>query len=376
MKAVTASQILIGEKWHSDLSLLVTDGKILSISKTDELPANIELQQLEEGYLAPGFFDIQVNGGGDILLNDLPSPENLLIVEKAHRQFGSTSILPTLITDLPDKMKLMAASIEEVRQKGHVGIRGVHFEGPFINAKRKGVHHAPFIRKAEETFLDLLDEYQLGACLVTLAPEEVPIDFINELIKRNVIVAIGHTEADYETCLTAIDNGVTGFTHLFNAMPAFLSREPGPVGAAFQSQKTFSGVIADGHHIHPATLKSAITLLTPNRAMLVTDAMPPVGGKSNNFRLEDMDISVKNGKCVTKDGTLAGAAISMEDTVNYVTDELGFSLSSALLMASRTPATFMNLSDQIGSFKAGADADCVLLNSAGKIQKVYRGTDF
>ena len=196
------------------------------------------------------------------------------------------------------------------------------------------------------------------------------------MIKRNVVVSIGHTEADYETCMSAIENGVTGFTHLFNAMPAFLSREPGPVGAAFQSQATFSGVIADGHHIHPVTLKSAITILTPNRAMLVTDAMPPVGGKRSNFSLEDLDISAENGKCVTRDGTLAGAAISMEDAVNYVTYQLDFPLSSALLMASRTPATFMNLSDQIGSFKAGADADCVLLNSVGKIQKVYRGTDF
>ena len=376
MKAVTASQILIGEKWHTDFCLLVSDGTVHSICKTDELPANTDLQHFGDGYLAPGFFDIQVNGGGDVLLNDLPSPENLLVVEEAHRQFGSTSILPTLITDQPDKMKRMAVSVEEVRQRGHLGIRGVHFEGPFINAKRKGVHHAPFIRKAEETFLDLLDEYQLGACLVTLAPEEVPIDFINELIKRNVVVAIGHTEANYETCLRAIEIGATGFTHLFNAMPAFLSREPGPVGAAFQTQGTFAGVIADGHHIHAATLKSAITLLTPNRAMLVTDAMPPVGGKSSNFTLEDLDISVENGKCVTKDGTLAGAAISMEDAVNYVTDELDFPLSSALLMASRTPATFMNLSDQIGNFKVGADADCVLLDSAGKIQKVYRGTDF
>ncbi len=375
MKAVTATHILVDDTWQKETCLLVEGGVIHSVLTLSELPPNLELEDLGDGFLAPGFFDIQVNGGGDILINDDPSPENILTVANAHLRFGSTSILPTLITDQFDKMKQMAESVAALRDQGHSGIRGIHFEGPFINEKRKGVHHASYIRNPEEAFIDLVDQYDFGVCLVTLAPEKVPADFLKELIKRNAVVSIGHTEADYDTCLNAIGMGVTGFTHLFNAMPAFLSRAPGPIGAAFQSKDIYAGVIADGHHIHPASLKSALSLLTPRRSILVTDAMPPVGGKKDQFILEDLEVLVCDGKCVTNNGTLAGAAISMEDAVRYVVRELGLPLSDAVIMASQTPARFMGLSDQIGSFKNGTDADFVLLNSAGKIQSVHKDSD-
>jgi len=376
MIAVTAKYILQENTWVKGCALLIDKGKIQAVPSIDQLECTTEIRDFGDVYLAPGLFDIQVNGGGDILLNDEPTAAGLLRIAKAHQQFGTTSLLPTLITDNSNTMRRAAEAVTEARLKGHQQIKGLHFEGPFLNMDRKGVHHAPYIRKAERSFLDLLDELDLGAVLVTLAPENVPTDFIEELLKRDVIISMGHTAADYKIAKAAINQGVTGLTHLFNAMPPFLSREPGPIGVAFEDERTFASVIADGHHIHPSSLKSTLQLLEADRAILITDAMPPVGGNQQHFTLMDLDVVVENGRCQTADGTLAGACISMWDAIQYCQKTLGLPLQDCLKMASLTPARFMGLDHQIGKLEAGFDADFICFSANTDLISNHLASEF
>ncbi|MBO6824596.1 MAG: N-acetylglucosamine-6-phosphate deacetylase [Sneathiella sp.] len=376
MIAVTAKHILIGGQWVSDQALLIENGKISAIRDRTQIASGIELKDFGDTYLAPGLFDIQVNGGGDVLLNDEPTVGGLLAIAKAHQKFGTTSLLPTLITDTFETMRQAAAAVAEARAQGRHQIKGIHFEGPFLNTARKGVHHAPYIREFENRFLDLLDEFDLGAVLVTLAPENVPPEFIKGLRARDVVLSMGHTTANFETAKAAITQGVTGLTHLFNAMPPFLSREPGPIGAAFEDTRSFASVIADGHHIHPSTLKTALQLLGPDRSILITDAMPPVGGMGSGFKLMDLDILVEDGRCQTADGTLAGACISMWDAVQYCRQTLNFSIEDCLQMASATPARFMGLGSQIGTLQQGYDADFICFSPDGRILNTHLATEF
>jgi N-acetylglucosamine-6-phosphate deacetylase len=370
LKAYTAEKILIDDQWQDNYAVLVDHGKIQQLCPLNACPSDYQLIDLGSGYLAPGLFDIQVNGGGGILINDAPNMDTLIAVASTHKAFGVTSILPTLITDSFDKMQAMANAVSQARQHGYRGIRGVHFEGPFISTERKGIHNANHIRPEENQFLDLLDNHELGAVLVTLAPEKISDSFLVELIDRKVIVSAGHTDCTYEQAMNTISKGITGFTHLFNAMPPMLSRAPGPVGAAFTEKATFASVIADGHHVHAASLKTAYSALTDTRMMLISDAMPTVGSQLTQFKLGIKDIYLNDGRLQSENGTLAGAAISLQNAVQYCVETLGFNLNSACKMGSQTPARFMGLDKTIGTLQSGADAEFVLLKPLGEIKEV------
>ncbi|GLQ06947.1 N-acetylglucosamine-6-phosphate deacetylase [Sneathiella chinensis] len=361
MKAVTAQHILQDGQWRKDTALLVSSGRIADVVALQDIPAETPCQDFGPGFLAPGFFDVQVNGGGGVLLNDRPDPDGIRTVANAHRKHGTTSLLPTLITDCWDVMQRMADAICEARQQGIPGIRGVHFEGPYLNPDRKGVHDPAHIRAFEEKFIDLISAPDLGAVLVTLAPEKAAPDFIGALVAAGATVAAGHTNATYEQTRAAMQAGLTGFTHLYNAMPPFLSREPGVIGAALESDAGFCGLIVDGFHVHAATLKAAIRAKSASRMMLVTDAMPPAGSNLKTFRLGGQEIHVSNGRCHTADGTLAGSSLTMDEAVWNACDMLQASLAEAVIMASATPAAFMGLDHQIGQLKPGLAADILFM---------------
>lgn len=218
MKALIAKNTLIEGQWQRNLAVILKDGKILSISGIHQLDPQIPIEEFSEDYLIPGFFDIQVNGGGGVLLNDEPNVEGIRTVAAAHRQFGTTSLLPTLISDSWDIMQRMAAAVEDARSLNIPGIRGVHFEGPYLNKSRKGVHNQTYIRGAEEKFLDLIKNHDLGVVLVTLAPETASTDYIRALTAAGAVVSAGHTTATYEQARQAMQAGLTGFTHLYNAI--------------------------------------------------------------------------------------------------------------------------------------------------------------
>lgn len=355
--AVIADHVFDGAKLHRDAAVVIEDSRIAAIAPRGEVAGAMPQRVLPAGaWLAPGFIDIQVNGGGDVLLNAQPTPQAVNAIAAAHRKFGTTALLPTLITDTEETMRA-AANAVQIAMEGNPSILGLHAEGPFLSPQRPGVHRPDLIRTPGPHDRELLTAWRGGATLVTLAPEQVPEQFITELVDRGVTVALGHSNASYQQTIAAIRAGVTGFTHLFNAMPQMTSREPGPIGAALENENAYYGLIVDGMHVAPASLKLA--LRGAGKPILVTDAMPPVGGTQMRFDLQGSEITLRDGRLTAADGTLAGAALDMASAVRNCVQLCGASLTDALRYASANPASFLQLHGRLGRIASGFRADLV-----------------
>jgi N-acetylglucosamine-6-phosphate deacetylase len=358
LHAIAADHVFDGSTRHGHAAVVIDGSHIAKIIPRTELADFANVIELPEGaWLAPGFIDVQVNGGGDVLFNDSPTPEAILAIAAAHRKFGTTGFLPTLITDSPDKTKLAFAAVRTAMRENSA-VLGLHLEGPFISPDKPGVHDPAFIRQPTASDLEVLTASREGALVVTLAPEQVPAGFIRELTASGVRVCLGHSMATYGETQTAMAEGLTGFTHLFNAMRPLESREPGPIAAALEMPTCSYGLIADGVHVDPAMLRLALRGL--GNPMLVTDAMPPVGGSGSRFNLYGKQISVTADRCVTEDGTLAGALLDMATAVRNCVRLLGLPLESALRLAAVNPATFLGL--KMGRLAPGYRADMVALD--------------
>jgi len=355
--AVAADFVFEGMSLHEDAAVVVegsTIARLVARVDAGDLPTTTLPRGL---WLAPGFVDLQVNGGGDILFNDAPTPHTLITIAAAHRQYGTTSFLPTLITDAPAKTAQAMAAIEGAMHD-EPSILGLHLEGPFISPDKAGVHDPRFIRTPTEADVAQLAAPRAGALMVTLAPECVDESFIARLVASGVRVSLGHTNATYAQTRAAIGAGARGFTHLFNAMRPLASREEGPIAAALEDSGCSFGLIADGVHVAPAMLRLA--LRSSSHPMLVTDAMPPVGGARDSFRLYGEDITVVDGRCVRHDGTLAGAFLDMATAVRNAVRLAGASLEQALHYASASPAAFLGA--KVGRLAPGYRADMIVLD--------------
>ncbi|HTT81028.1 MAG TPA: N-acetylglucosamine-6-phosphate deacetylase [Stellaceae bacterium] len=358
--ALAAEFVFDGARVHRDAAVVIGSGDILALIPRRELPAGLPVCRLPDGaWLAPGFIDVQVNGGGDALFNDAPTPETILAIAAAHRRFGTTSLLPTLISDTPAKMHAAREAVRLAMAQSP-GVLGIHFEGPFLSPERAGVHDKAMLRRPTEADLAFLAAPAAGRTLVTLAPEGVPPGFVAALARAGVTVALGHSMATYAETRAALAAGLTGFTHLFNAMRPMSAREPGPIAAALEDRRAFYGLIVDGVHVAPAMLKLA--LRGRGRAMLVTDAMPPVGGARNTFRLAGRRITARDGRCTTEDGTLAGSLLDMASAVRNAVRLLGLALPASLRLASTAPAAFLGLGNRLGRLAPGCRADLVALD--------------
>lgn len=359
-------QILTGQ------TLLVSGGKIEAIGADLAIPADYELVDLKGDVLAPGFFDIQVNGGGGALFNDAPTVETIATLAKAHVKFGTTSLLPTLISDDLDKVAQAIEAVDAAIEAGVPGIVGIHLEGPFLNASRKGVHDASKFKVLDPAAIELLTRLKHGKTLITLAPETAPPGAIAELVGRGAVVFAGHTEASYEQIVAAEVEGLRGFTHIFNAMSQLSSRAPGVVGAALSSPHAYSGLIADQVHVHPANMALVARLLGPQRTILVSDAMPTLGSDQDWFELKGEKILARGLTCYTPDGVLAGSNLSMLDAVGVMMGSVGVSLADALTMATHAPADAMGLQDLLGHLVVGARADFVRLDAQANLVQVWQ----
>jgi N-acetylglucosamine-6-phosphate deacetylase len=356
-QAVAADHVFDGTTVRPSSAVLIEGGSISRVISCAHLPRGMAVHALPPGaWLAPGFIDVQVNGGGDVLFNESPTAEAVTAIARAHRKFGTTGLLPTFITDAPDKMPAAINAVEAAMER-EPAVLGIHLEGPFISPKRPGVHDPRFIRPITPEDIALLTQARHGVTVVTLAPEEMPQGAIGELAKAGIRISLGHSLATYEQTRAAIKEGLSGFTHLFNAMPPMLSREPGPVAAALESAKVFYGLIVDGTHVAPASLRLA--LRGAGHPMLVTDAMPPVGGSEKSFKLYGDEITVADGCLRRKDGTLAGAFLTMAQAVNNCVRLLDMKLEDALRLASRNPAEFLGFADRLGQLMPGFRADMV-----------------
>jgi len=343
------------------LAVLVHGSKITGITPSDGIVLNeYEIVDLEGNYLLPGFIDVQVNGGGGVLFNDSPDLDGVKTIAEAHRQFGTTGIVPTLISDDLEVISKALSAVSQAIEEGVPGVLGIHIEGPFLNPDRRGIHDASKIKQLTGEIISGLEPLSNGKTLITIAPETVEPALIRQLKDKGFIISAGHTNATYEEASVAIDSGISGFTHLFNAMSQLGAREPGVVGAAFDHDSTWCGVIADGHHVSPASLRIAYRCKGAEKLMLVTDAMPPVGSSENEFNLLGNRITVRNGVCVDANGTLAGAALDMISAVRIMMEATTCSLAEASMMASASPAAFLGLEDSIGAIEQGLQADFVI----------------
>jgi N-acetylglucosamine-6-phosphate deacetylase len=374
MKTVLRNaRILTADGFRDDLALVIEAGRITALvsDAAPQLGSAAEQVDLGGGWLLPGFIDAQVNGGGGVLFNNTPDVESLRTLAAAHRRFGTTALLPTLISD---DVQVMRTAIDATRQAiadGVPGVIGIHLEGPYIAPARKGTHDANKFRVPDADEIAMAASLDNGVTLLTLAPERVPLDSIRALVERGVIVAAGHTAATYEEARAGLEAGIRGFTHLYNAMSPLTGREPGAVGAALEDRGSWVGIIADGVHVHPASLRVALATKPQGKVMLVTDAMPPVGADSPSYELYGEVITAVDGVVRNAAGSLAGSALDMATAVRNAVDLLGLTLEEAARMASRYPAQFLNVDDRLGEIAEGYQADLVLLDDALQVRATW-----
>jgi N-acetylglucosamine-6-phosphate deacetylase len=351
-------------------TLLVRDGRIEAIVGAREVVGPDRTFDLNGQLLIPGFIDAQVNGGGGVLFNDSPDVESIAAIGSAHRRFGTTGFLPTLISD---DLSVVARAIDAVRNaiaKGVPGVLGIHIEGPFLSSERRGVHDGAKLRTLDTDAVNLLATRHGGVTLVTLAPECTTPAIIRALSDAGVIVSAGHTNATYEQLQPAFAAGLRGFTHLFNAMSPMTSREPGAVGAALANADSWVGLIVDGHHVHPEVLKIALRAKRRDRFMLVSDAMPSVGAAVKEFRIQGRLITVDGSRIVDDEGRLAGAHLDMASAVRNTVEMLGVQLADALRLASANPAAFLKL-DDVGRIAPGQRANLALVDEELNVSSTW-----
>lgn len=361
--AIAAERVFDGESFLHDRTVVLRGENILDV--TADPPPGVPVTRLPQGaILAPGFIDVQVNGGGGVLLNDDPSVDGIRRIAAAHRAGGTTGMLPTLITDTRPAIARAVAGVAAAIAADVPGILGIHLEGPFLSPRRIGIHDPARLATFGEGDAALLTGLGArGITLVTLAPEEVPPGTVADLVARGARVCAGHTADDGAAIRRALGEGLTGFTHLFNAMSQMGPREPGAVGVALSEEAAYAGLIADGHHVGDLQLRLALGLKGPDRLMLVTDAMSPVGDPEarESFSLFGRRIRRDGDRLTGEDGTLAGAAITMVEAVRHMSGRGGATLGQALAMASLTPARFLGLDGRIGRIAPGHAADLVAL---------------
>lgn len=377
-QALTGARIFDGTRFHENSSLLITNGTIEAIVPEAETVGDRERIRLAGGTVAPGFIDAQVNGGGGRMLNDDPSPASMYTIAEGHRPFGTTSLLPTLITDAEGTAEQAISAAIEAVAAGR-GVAGLHLEGPHLAPSRKGTHLAKYMRPLAARDVEYLSAAapQIGTLVATLAAEQVTEAQVSCLTKAGVIVCLGHTDADTASAQRLFDAGARGVTHLFNAMSGLGHRQPGLVGAALDHPDVWGGIIADGHHVDPLALRIALRAKRgPGRLFFVTDAMSLVGQEGDHFTLNGRTIWRQQGgycsRLALEDGTLAGSDLDMASAVRFGIDYLDLSLGEALRMASLYPADFLRLHDR-GRLMPGKRADLVHLGDDLHVRQTWLG---
>lgn len=360
-----------GEVWHDDAEIAVEGGRFIA---PDNVPSGAEAIDAGGLIAVPGFIDLQVNGGGGINFNDDPSVSTIQRICAAHAHFGTTALLPTLITDRREARTEAIAAGKAARTAGVPGFLGLHLEGPHLSAAKRGVHAVAYVRPMEEADIkELVGALAAGPAMLTVAPESTPIEAVRRLAAAGGIVSLGHTDCDYDTALAYIAAGASTATHLFNAMSPFGHRTPGMVGAVLDSGIS-AGLIADGIHVHPAAARVALRAKRgPGRIFLVTDAMLTIGTDQPDFELNGRTIFRRDGRLALADGTLAGADIDMLSSVRYAAEHFEIGLDEAIRMATIYPAEAMRIGNRKGRVAPGLDADFLLLTPDLELRSTWIG---
>ena len=354
-----------------DRAVLVRGARIAGLVAPAAVPDGADVVDLAGAHLAPGFVDLQVNGGGDRLLADDPTPATVAAIAAAHQRRGTTDLLPTLVTSPDETRRAAIAAVGACLADGVPGVLGIHLEGPFLNPARAGVHDPARMRRMRRDDAAALPAWRGGRVLLTVAPEMADDGAVAAAVRAGAKVSAGHTDADAARIAAAVAEGLDGATHLFNAMRGIDRREPGAAGALLADDRVACGLIADGVHVHPDLLRFAWRVKPAGRAFLVSDAMPPVGGRRRRFAIGGRTAAVADGACRTADGTLAGAAIDLATAVRVAVQRAGIPLDAALRMASTAPARHLGLGDRLGRIAPGCAANLVALDDALRVRAVW-----
>ena len=361
--ALVNGRVLADRGIEAGLAVVVEDGCISAVvPEMEALQHTPQVHDLQGAILLPGYIDCQVNGGGGVLFNNSPDVESLAAIGRAHRRFGTSGFLPTLISDDALVMETAIAAIRSAIAQNVPGVLGIHLEGPYIAPARKGTHDAGKFRVPDASEMEMVTALDNGITMITLAPERVGTSVVRALVQRGAILCAGHTAASYEETREGLEAGIRGFTHLYNAMSPLTGREPGAVGAALEDRESWCGVIVDGHHVHPASLRVALAAKPRGKVFLVTDAMPPVGADDPSYELYGEVITARDGVVRNAAGALAGSALDMATAVRNTVQWLGVPLEEASRMASTYPAQFLGLGDRLGRIAPGYQADFVALD--------------
>jgi N-acetylglucosamine-6-phosphate deacetylase len=373
MIGLTNARVLLPDGWHEDVTVVLDGARIHAVAPLLAPPEAQAEEVVDCGglLLVPGFLDTQVNGGGGRLLNDNPGVETIRAIAQAHRRYGTTGLLPTLISDDLSVVEAAIRAVDAAIEMGVPGVLGVHLEGPFLSVARRGIHREDKVRALADEAVALLCSAERGVTMVTVAPESASPEQIARLAAAGVIVSLGHSDAPYEQVRACIEAGASGFTHLYNAMSQLTGRAPGMVGAALESDETFAGIIADGHHLHAASLRVALRAKGPERVMLVTDAMPSVGSSDDSFVLQGKTIHREGDVLHDAAGTLAGSTLTMAGAVRGAVEQGRVALETAVRMASATPAAFLGLGGETGRVAPGLRADLVLMDAGYEVRESW-----
>lgn len=369
MQALCNAVVLTGDQTLNDMAVIIDNGRIVDVVAQENIPHECEQINLADKYLCPGFIDLQLNGCGGVMFNQEPSLETLNHMQRINEKSGTTSFLPTLISDSDDTIRQGISATKAFMQSKQHQVLGMHLEGPYTNPKRKGIHPVEQLRQPSNQMVDWFATQTPWLKKLTLAPEMNQPQHIRQLSDAGIVVSLGHTGATYEQTIKAIDNGVSFATHLYNAMtPTINGREPGVVGAIYDSESIYAGIIADGHHVHWANVRLAHKVLG-DRLVLVTDAtagaMPPK--EMTHFDFCGATIYLKDGVCIDSQGTLGGSALTMDEGVRLLIKHAGLRLEDAVRMATLNPAKAIGVDDQLGAIKAGYVANLIVLNQDYKV---------
>ena len=369
-QAITGSKLFNGIDFIENKALLIEDQHIAGIVNKDAIPTDFQVKKLEGGILSPGFIDLQVNGGGGKLFNNSPDKESLNTIISAHQYFGTTSIMPTVISDSLNILQKCTDTISNEIDNNH-SLLGIHIEGPFFNVKYRGVHQKQYINTINASYLNLFETLDKFPVMLTLAPECISIKQLKHLKSLGFKILAGHTDANYDQLEEAVKYGLDGFTHLFNAMGQISAREPGVVGSAFDFDETSASIIVDLHHVHPSLINLSFKQKPKGKLFFVSDSMATINHGEPSFELYDEVVSESNGRIINSEGKLAGSSITQIDAIKNAYQKCGIPLESAISMATLYPAEYLGVSDYIGQLKKGYRADLAHFDSNFHVQNVW-----
>lgn len=358
-KAISAPRIFDGEQFYKSHAILINDGRVIGIVPSDAITSDFPLEIHRHGVLVPGFIDWQVNGGGGVLFNNETTEQGLNVMVHGHYTGGTTSLLPTIVSDTFETRQRAVGAVKRFIKGGGKSVLGLHLEGPFFSPERRGTHDERYLSSISDDDIQWLGSLEGILLLVTLAPEILEKGQIKSLCDQGIIVCAGHTNAHFDDIRSALDEGLRGFTHLYNAMRPATGREPGVVGSALVDKKSWCGIIVDGHHVHPEMVRLAHMTKPIGKLCLVTDSMATVGSNEDSFELYGNTITEKNGCLINSEGRLAGSAISMIEAVRNCHLDVGIGLSECLRMASLYSAQFLGVDHFLGLLQEGYRADVV-----------------